>query len=95
MDEVLKDLNALPTLISQSGNVVKPVSIPLSQTPPTIVSSSPSQIDDELEEMKTIFMNRNKSNNQNLNSSSSNRQQSSKKSKIDDELEELRNKYNP
>ena len=93
MDEVLKDLNALPTLISQSGNVVKPVSTPSSPTPRTIVSSSPSQIDDELEEMKTIFMNRNKSNNQNLNSSSSNTQQSSKKSKIDDELEELRKKY--
>ena len=93
VDEVLRDLNALPTLISQSGNVVKSVSTPSSQTPRTIVSSSPSQIDDELEEMKTIFMNRNKSNNQNLNSSSSNTQQSSKKSKIDDELEELRRKY--
>ena len=95
VDEVLKDLNTLPTLISQTANVVKPVPITFTPTPPTIVSSSPSQIDDELEEMKTIFMNRNKSNNKNSNSSSSspNTQQSAKNSKIDDELEELRKKY--
>ena len=95
VDEVLKDLNTLPTLISQTGNVVKPVPTASIPTPPTIVSSSPSQIDDELEEMKTIFMNKNKSNNKNSNSSSSspNTQQSAKNSKIDDELEELRKKY--
>ena len=93
VDEVLKDLNALPTLISQTGNVVKPVPTASIPTPPTIVSSSPSQIDDELEEMKTIFMNKSKSNNKKSNSSSSNTQKSSKKSKIDDELEELRKKY--
>ena len=99
VDEVLKDLNALPTLISQSGNVVKPVPTPSIATPPTIVSSSPSQIDDELEEMKTIFINKNKNKNKSKNknsnspSSSPNTQQSAKNSKIDDELEEIRRKF--
>ncbi|WP_414623190.1 protein kinase domain-containing protein [Calothrix sp. CCY 0018] len=92
VDEVLKDLNTLPTLISQTNNVVKPVATPLIPTPPTIVSSSPSQIDKELEEMKTVFMKGKNSQNQNSNSSS-HTQQSAKNSKIDDELEELRKKY--
>ncbi|AFY56539.1 serine/threonine protein kinase [Rivularia sp. PCC 7116] len=94
VDEVLADLNTLPTLISQTGNTVKPVVTPSNTTPPPIVSSSPSQIDKELEEMKTIFMNGKKSQNKNQNSNSSpNTQQSAKNSKIDDELEELRKKY--
>ena len=92
VDEVLKDLNKLPTLISQTSNVVKPVATPSIPTPPTIVSSSPSQIDKELEEMKTVFMKGKNSQNQNSNSSSHS-QQSAKNSKIDDELEELRKKY--
>ncbi len=92
VDEVLKDLNTLPTLISQTNNVVKPVATPLIPTPPTIVSSSPSQIDKELEEMKTVFMKGKNSQNQNSNSSY-HTQQSAKNSKIDDELEELRKKY--
>ncbi|MEM1394699.1 MAG: serine/threonine-protein kinase [Cyanobacteria bacterium P01_H01_bin.150] len=103
VDEVLRDLNTLPTLISQTGNFVKPVSTPSKPFPPTILSSSPSQIDDELEEVKTIFLKgensqkkkNNKSKNQNINqnSSSQNTQKSAKNSKIDDELEELRKKY--
>ncbi len=86
VDEVLKDLNSLPTLIKQTGNLIKPVPTPSTSTPPTIVSSSPSQIDKELEEMKTIFI-------KNKNKKSQNTQQSAKNSKIDDELEELRKKY--
>ncbi|MEO1432066.1 MAG: serine/threonine-protein kinase [Cyanobacteria bacterium J06633_8] len=99
VDEVLADLNTLPTVISQTGNTVKPVATPSNTTPPPIVSSSPSQIDKELEEMKTMFMNgkkssnKNQNKNQNSNSSSPNTQQSAKNSKIDDELEELRKKY--
>ncbi|MGB3640456.1 MAG: serine/threonine-protein kinase [Rivularia sp. (in: cyanobacteria)] len=92
VDEVLKDLNTLPTLISQTRNVIKPVATPSNPVPPTIVSSSPSQIDKELEEMKTVFMKGKNSQNQNSNSSSHS-QQSAKNSKIDDELEELRKKY--
>ncbi|MEA5595110.1 serine/threonine-protein kinase [Rivularia sp. UHCC 0363] len=91
-DEVLKDLNSLPTLIAQTGNFVKPVPTPSKPVPPTIVSSSPSQIEKELEEMKTIFTNK-KSQNKNSTSSAQNTQQSAKNSKIDDELEELRKKY--
>ncbi|MGD1912171.1 MAG: protein kinase [Rivularia sp. (in: cyanobacteria)] len=100
VDEVLKDLNCLPTLIAQTHNFVKPIQTPLNPIPPKVASSS--QIDDELEEMKTIFMtgknkNKNNQNKQNNNStpSSQGTQKSAKNSKIDDELEELRNKYNP
>ncbi len=92
VDEVLKDLNSLPTLIAQTGNAVKPVPTPSKPIPPTIVSSSPSQIDNELEEVKTMFTKGKKSQNSNSNSSS-HTQQSAKNSKIDDELEELRKKY--
>ncbi|MGB7376274.1 MAG: serine/threonine-protein kinase [Rivularia sp. (in: cyanobacteria)] len=92
VDEVLRDLNKLPTLISQTGNVVKSVPAPSKPTPPTIVSSSPSQIDQELEEMKTVFMKGKKAPSQNSASSQST-PQSAKNSKIDDELEELRKKY--
>lgn len=101
VDEVLKDLNTLPTVISH-GNVVKPVTTPSKSTPPTIVSSSPSQIDKELEEMKTVFMpgkqakNKNSNSNSNSNSSSnssSHTKPSAKNSKIDDELEEMRRKF--
>ena len=92
VDEVLKDVNSLPTLIAQTGNAVKPVPTPSKPIPPTVVSSSPSQIDNELEEVKTMFTN-NQSKNKNS-TSSSHTQQSAKNSKIDDELEELRNKFN-
>lgn len=100
VDEVLRDLNTLPTVISQTPNIVKPVATPSNRVPPTIVSSSPSQIDDELEEVKTLFFknkqatntntNTNKNTNQN---SSSHTQQSAKNSKIDDELEEIKRKF--
>jgi serine/threonine protein kinase len=104
VDEVLRDLNTLPTVISQTPNVVKPVVTPSNLVPPTIVSSSPSQIDDELEEVKTLFTNSQQAQNQNQNTnknsntnknqnSSSYTQQSAKNSKIDDELEEIRRKF--
>ncbi|MGB3656051.1 MAG: serine/threonine-protein kinase [Rivularia sp. (in: cyanobacteria)] len=93
VDEVLKDVNSLPTLIAQTGNAVKPVPTPSKPVPPTIVSSSPSQIDDELEQVKTMFTKGKKSPNSNSNSSS-HTQQSAKNSLIDDELEELKKKYN-
>ncbi len=92
VDEVLRDLNRLPTVISQTANAVKPVATPANPTPPTIVSSSPSQIDKELEEMKTVFMQGKKSQQKNT-ASSSHTQPSATNSKIDDELEELRKKY--
>lgn len=95
VDEVLKDLNSLPTLISQTGNFVKPIQTPVKPVPPTIISSS--KIDEELEEMKTMFI-KNK-NSQNKNSQNQNSTSSaqgtppSKHNKIDDELEELKKKY--
>ncbi len=91
VDEVLRDLNSLPTLIAQTGNAVKPVATPSKSTSPNIVSPSQSQIDKELEEMKTVFLKGKKA--QNQNSPSSSHTQSAKNSKIDDELEELKRKY--
>ena len=91
VDEVLKDVNSLPTLIAQTGNAVKPVPTPSKPIPPTVVSSSPSQIDNELEEVKTMFTN---NQSKNKNSTSSSHTQPATNSKIDDELEELRKKFN-
>jgi serine/threonine protein kinase len=91
VDEVLRDLNSLPTLIAQTGNAVKPVATPSKSTSPNIVSPSQSQIDKELEEMKTVFLKGKKA--QNQNSPSSSHTQSAKNSKIDEELEELKRKY--
>ena len=103
VDEVLNDLNCLPTLITQTRNLAKPIQTSTKPIPSNIVSSSPSQIDKELEEIKTIFMtgknknqnNKNNKNNKNNNSTSSSQgsQKSVKNSKIDDELEEMRKKY--
>lgn len=93
VDEVLRDLNSLPTLIAQTGNFSPPVLTTSNSTPPIIVSPSPSQIDQELEEMKTIFTKGKNPQNKNSASSTQSTQKSAKNSKLDDELEELRNKY--
>ncbi|MBE9216413.1 serine/threonine protein kinase [Plectonema cf. radiosum LEGE 06105] len=93
VDDVLTDLNSLPTLISHPGAVRKPVQTSSNPIPSTMISSSQSQIDQELEEMKTIFMKGNKSNNNSSNPPEQSTQKSTKNSKIDDELEELRAKY--
>jgi len=94
VDEVLKDLNSLPTLITQTVSVTQPVQTSSNPVPSTMISSSQTQIDRELEEMKTMFM-KNKTNQNNSNPPQQNTQQSANnsKSKIDDELEELRAKY--
>jgi serine/threonine protein kinase len=96
VDDVLKDLNSLPTLIAQTQNIVKPVQTLSNPIPPTIVSPSPSQIELELEEVKTIFTkgkNPQHPQHKNISSSSQNTQQSAKNSKLDDELEEIKKKY--
>ncbi len=90
VDEVLKDLNSLPTLISQTGNFVKPIQTPVKPAPPTKISSS--KIDEELEEMKTMFI-KNKNSQKKNSTSSPQGTPPSKHNKIDDELEELKKKY--
>ncbi|MEB3215766.1 MAG: serine/threonine-protein kinase [Nostocales cyanobacterium 94392] len=94
VDDVLKDLNSLPTLITQTASVTKPVQTSSNPIPSTMISSSQTQIERELEEMKTMFMKGNKTNNNNnSNPPAPSTQQSVENSKIDDELEELRAKY--
>ncbi|MEH2394739.1 MAG: serine/threonine-protein kinase [Nostoc sp.] len=90
VDEVLKDLNQRSQLAA--ANAPKPILQSPQNSPPTFVSKSPSQIDRELEEMKTQFLGGNKPQTnkiqpQNLTSGPIS------KSKIDEELEELKAKY--
>jgi len=90
-DEVLKDLN------QQSQVAATPISAkPAIQSPPTsappFVTKSPSQIDQELEEMKTQFLGGGKPQN-NKPPSPNPTSQPTSKSQIDAELEELKAKY--
>ncbi|MCC5606153.1 serine/threonine protein kinase [Nostoc sp. CHAB 5834] len=87
VDEVFKDLN-------QQSQVAAPAiaAKPIAQSPPTFVSPSPSQIDNELEEMKTQFLGGNKPKSNKIQPPNPTSQPTSK-SKIDEELEELKAKY--
>ncbi len=83
--EVLQDLN------QQSPAVAKPAkSAPT--LPPTVVSKTPSQVDLELEELKTQFLVGGKPQPNKVQPSNPESQPASK-SKIDTELEELKAKY--
>lgn len=90
-DEVLNDLQKLP-LNATPATSVKAVTISPSTPQPVIPPKSNSQIDKELEEMKTLFLGGNKQPKNPVNPPNSN-PQSTTKSIIDDELEELKNKY--
>ncbi|WP_088243232.1 serine/threonine-protein kinase [Calothrix rhizosoleniae] len=90
-EKVIQDIN------SQTPRIAKPN---ISTTPPkqslTIlptVNSTPSQIDLELEEMKTIFLSSNQSPNHQSKSSSPTPSTSPTSNKIDEELEQMRKKY--
>ncbi|NDJ25117.1 protein kinase [Nostoc sp. B(2019)] len=90
-DEVLKDLNR------HSPVAATPVSVKsVTQSPPTstspFVTKSPSQIEQELEEMKTQFMGGAKPQQNKIKSPNPTPQPSSP-SKLDEELEELKAKY--
>ncbi len=93
VDEVLKDLN------QQSQVAATPVSVkPAPQSPPTsappFVTKSPSQIDQELEEMKNQFLGGAKPQQNKIQSPTPNpTSQPSSASKLDEELEELKAKY--
>ncbi|MEH1970772.1 serine/threonine-protein kinase [Nostoc sp.] len=92
VDEVLKDLNKHSQVAATPA--IKPKPIPQSppNSPPAFVSPSPSQIDLELEEMKTQFMGGNKPQPNKIQPPSPTSQPSSK-NEIDQELEELKAKY--
>jgi serine/threonine protein kinase len=90
--EVLQDLNQL-TQISPKGGVkiITPPNPPLS--PPGQSAKSKSQIDQELEEMKSLFLSGKPQVNVTNNQSQPQQTQSSDQTQIDTELEELKAKY--
>ncbi|MBE8997463.1 serine/threonine protein kinase [Nostoc sp. LEGE 12447] len=92
VDEVLKDLNQHSQVAATPA--IKPKPIPQSppNSPPAFVSPSPSQIDLELEEMKTQFMGGNKPQPNKIQSPTPTSQPTST-NEIDQELEELKAKY--
>ncbi|MEH2136826.1 serine/threonine-protein kinase [Nostoc sp.] len=92
VDEVLKDLNHQSQVAATPAIVPKPIPQSLPNSPPAFVSPSPSQIDLELEEMKTQFLGGNKPQPNKIQPATPTSQPTSK-SKIDEELEELKAKY--
>ncbi|MEH2286075.1 serine/threonine-protein kinase [Nostoc sp.] len=90
VDEVLKDLNQQPKVAP--ANTPKPISQSPPNSSPTFVSKSPSQLERELEEMKTQFMGNSKPQLNKIQPPNPTSGPSSK-SKIDEELEELKAKY--
>ncbi len=99
VDEVLRDLNSQSPLASQPVTPVQPTPQQTSKkstpkpTPTPPPATSQSQIDKELEEMKTIFMGGGKPSNHKQTSSSQPTNQPASQSQIDKELEDLRAKY--
>ncbi|MFN6476642.1 serine/threonine-protein kinase [Nostoc sp. DedQUE07] len=91
VDEVLKDLNQQPQ-VAAAAIAPKPISQSPPNSPPAFLSKSPSQLEKELEEMKTQFMGSSKPQPNKIQPPNPTPQPSSK-SKIDEELEELKTKY--
>ncbi|MDZ8260434.1 protein kinase domain-containing protein [Nostoc sp. ChiQUE01b] len=92
VDEVLKDLNKYLPVASKPAVTPKPIPQSPPNSPPAFVSKSPSQIEKELEEMKTQFLGNSKPQPNKIQPQNPTPQPSSK-SKIDEELEELKAKY--
>ncbi|WP_414569669.1 protein kinase domain-containing protein [Nostoc sp. CCY 9925] len=91
VDAVFKDLNQ-HSQPATPPNTVKPIPQPPPNSTPPLVAQSPSQIDLELEEMKTQFLVGGKPQQNKIQPPNSTPQPSSK-SQIDQELEELKAKY--
>ncbi|MDJ0675877.1 MAG: serine/threonine-protein kinase, partial [Calothrix sp. MO_167.B42] len=100
VEQVIQDMNSQTPELAKSSISTKtpkqsltPPTFSSTTAPPT-VNSTPSQIDVELEEMKTIFLSSNQSS-QNQSQSSSKPPSTSQagNSKIDEELEQVRKKY--
>ncbi|MEH2144683.1 serine/threonine-protein kinase [Nostoc sp.] len=92
VDEVFKDLNHHPQAAATPAPPAKPLTTQPT-SPPAVVPQTPSQIDLELEEMKTLFIGKAKPQNNNQNQLKTQSIQPSSKSQIDEELEELKAKY--
>ncbi|MEH2043187.1 serine/threonine-protein kinase [Nostoc sp.] len=92
VDEVLKDLNKYLPVASKPAIAPKPIPQSPANSSPAFVSKSPSQLEKELEEMKTQFMGNSKPQPNKIQPQNPTPQPSNK-SKIDEELEELKAKY--
>ncbi|MEH2382541.1 MAG: serine/threonine-protein kinase [Nostoc sp.] len=92
VDEVLKDLNQQSQVAATPAIAPKPIPQSPPNLPPTFVSKSPSQVEKELEEMKTQFLGSSKPQPNKIQPQNP-ISQPSIKSKIDEELEELKAKY--
>jgi serine/threonine protein kinase len=92
VDEVLKNLNQQSQVAATPAISPKPTPQSPPNSPPAFVSPSPSQIDLELEQMKTQFLGSNKPQPNKVQPPNPTPQTTSK-SKIDEELEELKAKY--
>ncbi len=93
VDEVLRDLNQQPHLAVTPPKSAKPVVQPPATSTPAVVNKTASQIDFELEEMKTQFLGGSKQQKNIKTPSAQPTSQPSSKSQIDKELEELKKKY--
>ncbi|BAY92814.1 MULTISPECIES: serine/threonine-protein kinase [unclassified Tolypothrix] len=91
-DEVLIDLNKNVPIVATPATSIKPVNVAPSNPKPAVSPKSQSQIDLELEEMKTLFLGGNKPPKQ-QSQPQPQTPQPTNKSIIDDELEELKSKY--
>ncbi|MDZ7962223.1 MAG: serine/threonine-protein kinase [Aulosira sp. DedQUE10] len=91
-DEVLNALNQNLPVVATPLTSAKPATISPSTSQPPVSTKSNSQIDLELEEMKTLFLGGNKPQKNPIKPPNPTSQPTSK-SIIDDELEELKSKY--
>ncbi|MHC5595779.1 MAG: protein kinase domain-containing protein [Nostoc sp.] len=92
VDEVLKDLNQHSQVPATPAIVAKPIPQSPPKSPPAFVSKSPSQLEKELEEMKTQFMGSSKPQPNKIQPQNPTSQTPST-NKIDEELEELKAKF--
>jgi serine/threonine protein kinase len=96
VDEVFKDLNQGKQIVQKPVTPVKPVTTSPPTVTPVSIQKVPTEIDKELEEMKTLFLQGGhpKSNkNKGIQPQLPKPQPASIKSEIDAELEELKAKY--
>ncbi|MDM9584628.1 MULTISPECIES: serine/threonine-protein kinase [unclassified Nostoc] len=92
VDEVLKDLNKYSPAAAKPAIALKPIPQSPPNSPPNFVLKSPSQIDLELEQMKTQFLGSSKPQTNKIQPPNPTPQTTST-NKIDQELEELKAKY--
>jgi serine/threonine protein kinase len=92
VDEVLQALNQQSAVAVQLVTPAKPIYQAPPTSPPTFISPTPSQVELELEELKTQFLGSGKPQPKKIQPPNSN-PQSAIKSELDLELEELKAKY--